>query len=65
MYTPPKTTIWRSGQNGLVLVSERNGLPSPVPRQGEVVFVPGIGETICSGLQFSGKDLIEVALTIR
>ena len=61
----PKTTIWRNSPDGPVLVCERNGIPSPIPKKGGTVFIAGIGETTCSGLTYSGNVLIEVALTIR
>ena len=67
MNTQPKTTIWRNSPDGPVLVSERSGILSPIPQKGQTVLIPNLGETICSGLTYSGIDntVIEVALTLR
>jgi len=67
MINHPKTTIWRNSPDGLVLVETRNNLPSPIPKQGQTVYDPKLGEAICSGITYSGGDnaVIEVQLTLR
>lgn len=67
MINHPKTTIWRNSPDGTILVETRNNLPSPIPRQGQLIYDPKFGETICSGITYSGSDnaVIEVRLTLR
>jgi hypothetical protein len=66
--TGPRTTIWRDTPEGICLVQTLPGLPSKVPKQGEVVYVPGYGEARCSGTTSSGtppnETVTEVKLTI-
>lgn len=62
-----KTTIWSNDQGKTVLVAEQPGLPSPIPKRGQSVFMPGFGDTVCTGITTSGsdKEVVEVQLTIR
>ena len=62
-----KTTIWRNDRNGTILVAEQPGLPSPIPKMGQSVFMPDFGNTVCTGVTTSGSDnaVTEVQLTIQ
>ena len=67
MNNNPKTTIWENTSACTKLVKTRNGIPYPTPKQGELVYDPEFGETICSGTTKVGSDdtIIEVKLTIK
>jgi len=67
MVTTPKTTIWENTSKEKILIKTKNGLPSPIPKQGESVYDPEYGNTVCSGITCSGSEneVIEVKLTIN
>ncbi|MBN1290396.1 MAG: hypothetical protein JXB48_01030 [Candidatus Latescibacteria bacterium] len=63
----PKTTIWRSSPDGMILVKEIKGIITPEPKQGQTVYIPNLGDTICTGITSSGSEntVIEVQLSIK
>ncbi len=65
-----KTTIWRTTKERLsVLVAEKRGLPSPIPKTGQPVATSDFGNTICTGVTTSGSGnneiVVEIKLTIE
>lgn len=67
MVTNPKTTIWENTFKETKLIKTKNGLPSPIPKQGESVYDPEYGNTVCAGITCSGSgnEVTEVKLNIN
>jgi len=67
MVKDPETTIWKDTSEGKTLIKTKKGLPLPIPKQGDSVYDNEFGETICTGVTYSGSeyDVREIMLTIQ
>jgi len=67
MIKKPETSIWKNTPEGKKHIKTKIGLPSPIPKQGESVYDSDFGNTICTGLEYSGSEnnIREVILTIQ
>ena len=59
----PITTVWEDQASGRARVAILEGHPCGVPRVGESVFVPELGEALCWA--FSGPANAEVRLLLK
>ena len=61
MSTQANTKIWKRGPDGAILVKAEAGLPYGTEPK---VFVPGLGQTIRTGIQPSGSGTGQTVLAV-
>lgn len=61
-HTGPKTTVWKDGPSGQVLVKSLEGLPYGTQAS---VYIPDLGEATFAGIQKAGSGSEETIVEVR